>query len=166
MWINAYTPGGRLAAYDATSLQKLYDSTAEPTAPPYTFTEFSAPTIADSKVFVPSYFGVVVFGELSAAAPAVTAVTDAAAFSPDAIAPGSLISIFGSGLAQGANSASATPLPLSLGDVSVTMNGIVAPVLYVSPGQINAQVPNEVAAGPASLVVRVMEHCRPRKRSR
>lgn len=154
VWINAYTPGGRLAAYDATSLQKLYDSTAEPTAPPYTFTEFSAPTIADSKVFVPSYFGVVVFGELSAAAPAVTAVTDAAAFSPDAIAPGSLISIFGSGLAQGANSASATPLPLSLGDVSVTMNGIVAPVLYVSPGQINAQVPNEVAAGPASLVVR------------
>lgn len=154
VWINALTPGGRLAAYDAANLQKLYDSTAEPTPPPYTFTEFSAPTIADSKVFVPSYFGVLVFGELAATAPVVTAVTDAAAFSPDALAPGSLISIFGSGLAQGANSASATPLPLSIGDVSVTINGIVAPVLYVSPGQINAQVPNEVAAGSASLVVR------------
>jgi uncharacterized protein (TIGR03437 family) len=154
VWINALTPNGRLAAYDATSLQKLYDSTAEPTAPPYTFTEFSAPTIGDSKVFVPSYFGVVVFGELAATAPVVTAVTDAADFSPDAIAPGSLISIFGSGLAQSANSASATPLPLSIGDVSVTINGIVAPVLYISPGQINAQVPNEVAAGSASLVVR------------
>jgi uncharacterized protein (TIGR03437 family) len=154
VWINALTPNGRLAAYDATNLQKLYDSTAEPTAPPYTFTEFSAPTIADSKVFVPSYYGVVVFGELSATAPVVTAVTDAAAFSPEAIAPGSLITIFGSGLAQDANSASATPLPLSIGDVSVTINGIVAPLLYVSPGQINAQVPNEVAAGSASLVVR------------
>jgi uncharacterized protein (TIGR03437 family) len=155
VWINAYIPGGRLAAYDATSLAKLYDSITQPDSPPYTFTAFSTPIIADSKVFVPSYFGVMVYGEVATVTPVVTAVTDGAVFSQDAIAPGSLISIFGSGLAPAAASASGTPLPLSIGDVSVTINGIPAPVLFVSEGQINAQVPSEIAAGAASVVARV-----------
>jgi uncharacterized protein (TIGR03437 family) len=155
VWVTVFTAGGELAAYDATSLRKLYDSTTQSDSPPYTFTEFTAPTIADGKVFVPSYFGVVIYGERANGAPKVTAVTDGAAFAPDAIAPGSLISIFGSGFAAATASASSTPLPLSIGDVSVTINGIPAPVLFVSPKQINVQVPYEVAAAPASLVVRV-----------
>lgn len=155
VWINAFIPGGRLAAYDATSLAKLYDSITQADSPPYTFTEFSTPIIADSKVFVPSYFGMMVYGEAAAAQPVVAAVTDGATFSPDSIAPGSLISIFGSGLAPAAAPASGTPLPLSIGDVSVTIDGIPAPVLYVSPRQINAQVPGEVVPGVASVVARV-----------
>jgi uncharacterized protein (TIGR03437 family) len=71
------------------------------------------------------------------------------------MAPGSLISIYGSGLAAGVASAAGTPLPNLLGGVSVEVNGIPAPLLYVSPTQINAQIPYEAPAGAATLVVDV-----------
>ncbi len=155
VWINIANDGGTLRAYSADGLKKLYDSRAQPDDPQYTFTEFTAPAIADGRVYIPTLFGIAVYGELSTENPTVTAVTDGAAFSRDAIAPGSLISIFGSGLAPATASASRTPLPLSIGDISVTVNGMSAPVLFVSPHQINVQMPSGVAAGPANLVVRV-----------
>ena len=43
-------------------------------------------------------------------------------------------------------------LPTTLEGVRVTMNGTPAPIYYVSPGQINVQVP-EVTPGPAQIVV-------------
>jgi len=80
-------------------------------------------------------------------------VVDAASFKAPVV-PGSLVSIFGTNLASGTASASAVPLPATLGSVSVTFNGIAAPLLYVSPQQINAQLPWEVpATGPVSVVV-------------
>ncbi len=72
-----------------------------------------------------------------------------------AIAPGALISIYGTGLASGTAAAGATPLPNLLDGVSVTVNGIFAPLLYVSPTQINAQMPFEVPPGYANVVVNV-----------
>lgn len=70
------------------------------------------------------------------------------------VAPGSLVSIFGTGLAPGNNSASSIgPWPLSLGGVSVKFNNIAAPILYVSTAQINAQVPWNLSTGTASVVV-------------
>jgi len=155
VWITVGNDGGALRAYNANGLKKLYDSRELPDAPHYTFTEFTTPTIADGRVYIPTLFGIAVYGQLSTETPTVAAVTDGAAFSGDAIAPGSLISIFGSGLAPATYYASNTPLPLSIGDVSVTVNGMSAPVLFVSPHQINVQMPNGVAAGPANLVVRV-----------
>jgi uncharacterized protein (TIGR03437 family) len=154
-WISVINGEGELLAYDAKSLGRLYSSTGLAGAPGYTYTEFTVPTIADGKVFVPSLTGVAVFGEIAPGTPAVTAVTDAAVFSTDSMAPGSLISVFGSKLAPLNAGATSTPLPLSIADVSVTINGITAPLLFVSPAQINAQVPYEVAPGKASLVVRV-----------
>ena len=155
VWITVFNHGGNLLAYDATNLHKLFDSRALPDSPHFTFTEFTAVTIADGKVYVPTLYGVAVYGELPTdKPPVVTAVTNGASFSPDAIAPGALISVFGSGLAPLTASASGTPLPLSLADVSVTIDGFTAPLLFVSPGQINVQAPYEVASGPASLVVR------------
>jgi uncharacterized protein (TIGR03437 family) len=74
----------------------------------------------------------------------------------DAIAPGSLVSLFGAGLAPTTAKAIGTPLPLSLADTSVTVNGVVAPLLFVSPQQINAQIPLETLAGPATIVVRAL----------
>jgi uncharacterized protein (TIGR03437 family) len=76
-----------------------------------------------------------------------------AASSVTAIAPGTLIAIFGSGLATSTAQFSAAPLPLSLGSTSVTINGTSAPLLYASPGQVNAQVPYETKVGTAKLVV-------------
>ena len=82
----------------------------------------------------------------------VQAVTDAAAYGPR-VAPGSLATIFGTGLASGTDSASAFPLPTTLDGASVTMGGISAPLVYASPTQINFQVPSSVQSGSVALVV-------------
>ena len=70
------------------------------------------------------------------------------------VAPGSLVAVFGSQLASKIAAANTIPLSTTLDDVtSVTFNGISAPLLFVSPSQINAQVPWEVQPGSASVVV-------------
>jgi uncharacterized protein (TIGR03437 family) len=70
------------------------------------------------------------------------------------VAPGSLISIFGSGLAAGLSIADSIPLSTALSDVmSVTINGVPAPLVSVSDGQISAQVPWEVVPGAANVIV-------------
>jgi uncharacterized protein (TIGR03437 family) len=76
-----------------------------------------------------------------------------AASSMPAIAPGTLIAIYGSNLAAATAQFSAAPLPLSLGGTAVSINGTPAPLLYASPGQVNAQVPYETKVGTAKLVV-------------
>lgn len=80
-------------------------------------------------------------------------VVNAADFRAGPVAPGSIVSIFGTNLASAAGQAGAVPLPVSLGSASVTVNGLTAPLFYVSPSQINAQVPFEVGPGMASVVV-------------
>jgi uncharacterized protein (TIGR03437 family) len=77
-------------------------------------------------------------------------VVNAASWS-ETISGGSLIAIFGSNLAAGQASASA-PFPLTLAGTSVTVNGIPAPLLFVSPGQINAQVPSSLT-GPGYTIL-------------
>jgi uncharacterized protein (TIGR03437 family) len=79
-------------------------------------------------------------------------VVDAASFKGPAV-PGSLVSIFGSNLASGIASAGAVPLPATLGGVSVSFNGVAAPLLYVSPQQINAQLPWAIPTNGAVSVV-------------
>ena len=94
-----------------------------------------------------------------AQAPAVNpgGVVNAASGTAQGVAPGSMVSIFGTNLASAATVSSAVPLATTMGDmVSVTFNNIAAPLFYVSPLQINAQVPWNVLAagtGTASLVV-------------
>jgi len=60
------------------------------------------------------------------------------------VAPGSLISIFGTSLATNTGSAAALPLATNLEGTVVTVGGRPAPLVFVSPTQINAQVPYEV----------------------
>ena len=60
------------------------------------------------------------------------------------VAPGSLVSIFGSALAGGLTQNDTVPLSTKLSDVSVTFNDIPAGLYFVSPGQINAQIPWDV----------------------
>jgi uncharacterized protein (TIGR03437 family) len=70
-------------------------------------------------------------------------VLNAASFQVDApIAPGSLISIYGSQLADGpGQSFSTTPVPLELNGTQVRIGDRSLPLFYSSSGQINAQVP-------------------------
>jgi uncharacterized protein (TIGR03437 family) len=89
---------------------------------------------------------------LSAQQPAVRGtdgVLNSASFAKgQAVAPGSLVSIFGSNLASSTAQADSVPLSTTLGGASVTINGIAAPMLYASSGQLNVQVPwNALADG-------------------
>lgn len=68
--------------------------------------------------------------------------------------PGSLIAIFGENFSSTTTVATAIPLPLTLDGVSVTVNGQGAPLLAVTPNQINAQVPwSLTSSGTVSVVV-------------
>jgi uncharacterized protein (TIGR03437 family) len=68
------------------------------------------------------------------------------------IAPGSLVTFFGRNLTTATQSFGGTvPLPTSLGAISMTMNNSKVPLLYVSPTQINAQIPVDVAPGAVHL---------------
>ncbi|MFN0104486.1 MAG: thrombospondin type 3 repeat-containing protein [Bryobacteraceae bacterium] len=68
-----------------------------------------------------------------------------------AAAPGSLASIFGTLLAPDVSPAAESPLPQSLAGVAVLINNMPAPLFFVSPNQINAQVPwNALPAGAAT----------------
>src|SRR5262249_2819096 len=68
------------------------------------------------------------------------------------LAAQALGSIYGLGLATASAAASGQPWPLTLGGASVTIDGRAAPLLYVSPVQINFEVP-AVATGDVRLTV-------------
>jgi uncharacterized protein (TIGR03437 family) len=79
-------------------------------------------------------------------------VTNAASYQT-AFAPGMLMTVFGANLAPAAQHAAAVPLPLGMQGVTVTVNGYTAPLLDVSSGQLNVQIPYETGAGTAILGV-------------
>ncbi len=72
---------------------------------------------------------------------------------PAPVSPGSIISIFGANLAAETLQASSLPLPTRLGNVTVQINNVFAPLFLVSPGQINAQAPVEISGTTATLTV-------------
>jgi len=98
-------------------------------------------------------------GLVFAQAPAINAggIVNAASFVPgQAVAPGSIVAIFGQQLASQLAQADSVPWSTSRANVTITFNGIAAPIQFVSPTQINAQVPWEAfpsGSGSASVVV-------------
>jgi uncharacterized protein (TIGR03437 family) len=66
-------------------------------------------------------------------------------------APGMLLSVFGSNLAPATQTTSGPVFPFSAGSVTAAVNGLATPLIYVSPNQVNIQIPYEVGAGPAVL---------------
>ena len=90
----------------------------------------------------------------------VSVVNGASFLSYRLLAPDTIASIFpptnGSQKQFGSNTAqfSALPLPTTLGDVQVTVNGTSAPMFYTSPGQINFVFPfNAPTSGTAEVDV-------------
>jgi len=100
-----------------------------------------------------------VYQAASTAAPVINSggVVDAANYGP-VLAPGSLASIFGTGLAATTNTAtfddSSGAFVQSASGVQVLVNGASSPLTYVSPGQINFAVPWDSLVG-TSLNVEV-----------
>jgi uncharacterized protein (TIGR03437 family) len=85
-------------------------------------------------------------------------VVQSAAAPIEVVAPGSLASMFGANLALTTARAASQPLPLSLGGVTVTVqdsagNSAPAPLLYVSPQQINFLLPAGLATGVATFTI-------------
>jgi uncharacterized protein (TIGR03437 family) len=88
---------------------------------------------------------------------AVTA-TSAASFVAGSLAPESIGALFGAGLASGTVAASTTPLPTTLGNVQAQVQDSAgttrsAPLFFVSPTQINFQIPASTATGAATVNV-------------
>jgi uncharacterized protein (TIGR03437 family) len=88
----------------------------------------------------------------SVAPPRIDRVVNAADLS-GSVAPGGLITLFGNQLSPVNLATKEIPLPLALGDSCLTVNGLSVPVLFVSPTQINAQLPYETT-GNTTLVLR------------
>jgi uncharacterized protein (TIGR03437 family) len=114
-----------------------------------------------------SFLSAVLFGATACLAQTPTVVSggviNGASFAKgQAVSPGSLVSIFGTGLVSKLATADTIPLSNSLGGVTVTFADLpAAPILAVVPGvpgtsddQINAQLPWEIGSGTG--VVNVM----------
>ena len=93
-----------------------------------------------------------VFALPADAQPSVASVRSGASFEP-LVSAGSLVSIFGTGLAESTLAASSVPLPTTLEGVTVSVDGVLAPLYFVSPGQINAQMPFGITADKVDVVV-------------
>ena len=69
------------------------------------------------------------------------------------LAPGSLVSIFGTQLAQGSVSAPGLPLTTTLGGTTVTIAGRPLPLLFAGPTQLNAMIPFDLPINASHQVV-------------
>jgi uncharacterized protein (TIGR03437 family) len=103
-------------------------------------------------------FKFTVFGTASNTAPAVANVSAASyAF---AVAAESIVAGFGANLSTMTLAASSLPLPETLGGVTVTVKDVLgveraAPLFFVSPGQVNYQLPAGVASGEGSVAIKL-----------
>ena len=74
------------------------------------------------------------------------------------LAPESIVAAFGANLANAVQASPSTPLPTSLAGTSVIVRDSLgierrAPLIFVSPGQVNYQMPAGTATGKATVVI-------------
>jgi uncharacterized protein (TIGR03437 family) len=140
------TPGAQPLAVGIAEAPLLGDQT-------YAFTRTVAP-LSDQSALIAlttSGFTVVPWNfDASQTQPVIKAIVNGADFTPP-IASGGLISIFGSGL--GPMALADLTMPLSLGDSCLMVNGVAIPVLYISPTQVNAQLPLHMEGAAAVFVL-------------
>jgi minor extracellular serine protease Vpr len=96
-------------------------------------------------------------------APSINAggIVDGAGFAARAVAPGSIVSVFGANMSDVTDGAFYLPLPAGLDNVSVSFDvpsaniSVPGRFFYVSPTQLNIQVPWELE-GQSSAIVKVI----------
>ena len=69
------------------------------------------------------------------------------------LGPGNIVQIYGKGLATQPVAPMSLPLPTEVNGTLVVIGGVQAPLYYVSPGQINAQIPFELTPGTQYQVI-------------
>ncbi len=82
------------------------------------------------------------------------AVVNAASNTAGATPPGSIFTIYGTSLATRQTQATSVPLPTTVLTTTVTVNGEAAPIFYADAGQINAQMPDDILPGLATVIVK------------
>ncbi len=110
-----------------------------------TITKITRMRLAFESYFAQStdYQGSIITGLSEQNASLVVASASAANYKK-CIAPGEITALFGTGLANATATARALPLPMTLAEVNVFVDGVVAPLYFVSPTQINFQVPRNI----------------------
>ena len=108
-------------------------------------------------VAVSQAFQMTIFGTAVSTAPAIASVS-AASYAQGAVAPESLVSGFGANFSTLTANATALPLPETLAGVTVIVKDVLgkerlAPLLFVSPTQINYQVPTGTALGEGTVTI-------------
>lgn len=91
-------------------------------------------------------------GSSGSGTPSIAAVVNPASYQT-ALAPGGILTVFGSNLAPSTSAASSLPLPVSLTGVAALVNGVAAPLYYVSSGLLNLQIPYQIPTGTATLSI-------------
>ncbi len=86
------------------------------------------------------------------------ATVSAASFTSGSVAPEEIVAAFGVNLASGIEIASNTPLPTSLLGTTIKLKDnlnveALAPLFFVSPGQVNFQIPKGLASGKATVTI-------------
>jgi uncharacterized protein (TIGR03437 family) len=76
-----------------------------------------------------------------------------AASGQQSYAPGMLLSVYGKALGDFVQSAGTIPLPQFLAGFEASVNGVMAPLYYVSPDQVNIQIPYESKPGNITLTL-------------
>ncbi len=118
------------------------------------FTRTVAPMPSAGTVVVLSTSGATVLAanyDAAVAPPQIGSVVNAADGTKP-VAPGGLITVYGQQMSPVNIATSQIPLPTALGDSCLSINGAPVPLLFVSGGQINAQLPFNVA-GSATLTI-------------
>ncbi len=90
--------------------------------------------------------------DAAVAPPHITSVVNAGDGGAD-VAPGGLISVYGTQLSPVNMASSEIPLPTALANSCLSVNGLPVPMLYVSSTQVNAQMPYQ-EIGDVTLILR------------
>ena len=109
-------------------------------------------TTFDRRAFLRMGLGTLAAGapKLQAGTPQITAVSNAA-YGTDKLAACGWASVYGNNLAGIVLQAQGVPLPTNLADTAVYVQGREVPLLYISPGQINVQIPCDLGQGPVNI---------------
>jgi uncharacterized protein (TIGR03437 family) len=167
LWLTSTTNGnedgaGTLHAYNALDLStELWNSDMNSARDQLgMLAKFSAPTIANGKVYVATFSGsLMVYGVLSQKALIGQVVNSASGLSGP-VAAGEMVTINGADLGppalvtNPASAATTDKIESSLGGTQVMVNGSAAPLLYASQGEVATVIPDAVA-GETSITLQV-----------